>query len=91
MEKEERDRIQTIWKFVENNYPDYDHSDEIAWNGDLHKLVNKEYEKGDCADRTLQNLYGGDINHPQIFIDYHAGLIKIYEESILNYHKKNSV
>ena len=31
-----------VWKFVEDWYPDYYHADEIAQEGDLDKLVNKE-------------------------------------------------
>jgi hypothetical protein len=77
--------IQTPWDFVERYYPNYSSSDEIAHEGDLDKLVNKEYEKGDCAHELLMDEYSGNIEDPQIKADHDAVIRSIYESAILAY------
>lgn len=81
----ENNKITSIQSFIEEYYPDYDHSDEIAHESDLYKLMNDEYEQSDCADELLQSEYGGDIRNPRIEIDHATALIDIYEESIKGY------
>ncbi len=76
------------WDFVVAHYPDYDHADEIAWEGDLHKLVTEEYEADDCADKLLKEEYDNDIRNPQIAIDHAEALKDIYEQAIENYLRK---
>lgn len=77
--------MQTPWDFVEKYYPDYHHADAIAWEGDLDKLVNGEYEDGDCAHQLLIEEYNSDINNPQIKADHDAAIRDIYETAILAY------
>ena len=60
----------SVWDMVGAVYPKYERSDAIAEEGDLQKLVDKEYEEGDCADELLSSEYAGDINNPQIKIDW---------------------
>jgi hypothetical protein len=74
-----------VWEFVSQYYPDYYHSNEIAQEGDLHKLVEKDYEEGDCADKLLKDEYGGDIDNPQIFTDWEAANRDILEKAIEGY------
>lgn len=70
------------WSFVERFYPDYCHCDDIAHDDDLEKLVNGEYEDGDCAHELLKSEYGGDLNNPQIKIDRDSWRMEIYESAI---------
>jgi hypothetical protein len=73
------------WAFVEKYYPDYHRCDNIATEGDLCKLNEKEYEEGDCAHGLLMDWYNGDINHPDIFKDWKVYLCDIYEVAINAY------
>ena len=73
------------WGFVEKYYPDYHRSDNIATEGDLCKLNEKEYEEGDCAHGLLMDWYNGDINHPDIYKDWKVYLCDIYEVAINAY------
>ena len=41
--------MKTIWEFVEKYYPDYSGSEDIAREGDLTKIIEGEWEAGDCA------------------------------------------
>lgn len=79
--------LPSTWDFITKYYPNYDHADEIAWNDDLRKLLDNEQEVGDCAYRTLMRDYNGDIENPQIEIDYNAQMVAIYEAAIENYIK----
>lgn len=73
------------WDFVQKYYPNYAHSDEIAEEEDLYKLITGEYEVGDCADNVLQSQYGGDIKSAKIYEDWTECLNQIYEKSIQGY------
>jgi hypothetical protein len=70
------------WDFVEKFYPDYDHCDDIAHANDLSKLVEEQFDDGDGAHQLLDGEYGGDINNPQIKIDYELAHYEIYERAI---------
>ena len=83
--KPNEDEPKDSWSFVTKYYPDYDHSDEIGWEGDLHKLVEKEYEEGDCAHDLLMDEYDGDIENPRIKADHDAAIKEIYERAIEGY------
>lgn len=85
----EENNIFLNWLFVEKHYPDYDHADEIAHNDDLLKLVEKEYEEGDCAHSLLMDEYGGDIDNPQIEIDFNKSTAEIYGIAITEFVKAN--
>jgi hypothetical protein len=73
------------WDFVAKYYPDYDHANEIAWEGDLQKLLDNEFEEDDAAHHTLMNEYGGDINNPRIKADHDEMMIEIYQRAIEGY------
>ncbi len=79
------DEVKVPWDFVERYYPKYSSSDEIAHEGDLHKLVAGEYEEGDCAHELLKDEYGGNILNPLIEIDHKIALCEIYEKAIEAY------
>lgn len=87
------DEMTTVWDFVEKYYPKYYSSIEIMENDDLQKLLDGEYqepvegtgETGDGAWRMLQSKYGGDIENPQILIDFQASCADIYERAIQEY------
>jgi hypothetical protein len=80
-------KIETPWDFVEKYYPNYYSSDDITYNDDLHKLVDREFEIGDGAYDLLIQKYGGDINNPQILIDIQKSDVEIYEKAIEGYIK----
>lgn len=87
------DKMTTVWDFVTKYYPKYYSSNEIMENDDLQKLVDQEYqepiegtgETGDGAWNMLQSRYGGDIENPQILIDFQASCADIYERAIQEY------
>ena len=83
--------MRTGWSFVEEHYPNYHSSDEIAHNGDLQKLLDEEQEDGDCADELLQKEYGGDIYNPHIKQDYNQSMVDIYEAAIENFYEKQKL
>lgn len=81
-------RIRTAWEFVEEHYPNYSSSDQIALSDDLSKLVNGEQQKGDDASKMLKDDYGNNSKNPRILIDHNELLVRIYEESIENFYAK---
>lgn len=78
---------ENVWSFVEKYYPDYEHSNDIAHNDDLCRLVDNEFERDDSADELLQRQYGGDReeNFLEIEADFKRSLCEIYEKSIQNF------
>lgn len=80
----------TAWNFVEENYPNYHTSQEIAYNDDLSKLVNGENNNGDDSSKLLDKEYGGDERNPHIQIDFNESLVRIYELSIENFYAKQN-
>lgn len=68
-------------------YPNYTSSDEILRNDILARLVEDEYEEdiNDSAYRMLVREYGGDINNPQIKMDYMWSCAEIFEAAIIGY------
>lgn len=78
------------WRFVEDYYPNYDHCDNIAYAGDLQKLLDKE-GTGDCvSDKLLVEDYGGDWDNPQIKIDYESVHYDIYERAIQGFLEREN-
>jgi hypothetical protein len=76
----------SAWDFVEKFYPDYYSSNDIARADDLQKLLDGEVNGN--AEKILNEEYGGDIDNPQIKIDYtelhHDIYIVAIEEFINN-------
>ena len=82
------EKLTTAWDFVVKYYPNYDSSDVIAYNEDLCKLTNEDYEEGDDAHKLLIEYYDGEFNSitiKEIKRDYEQSLRVIYEKSILAY------
>ena len=48
--------MKTTWDFVQRYYPDYDHCEDIAENDDLVKIVDDEWEEGDCASKIYEDI-----------------------------------
>lgn len=69
-----------VWDFVERFYPNYYHCDDIAYNDDLHKIVNGSSEEGDDAHTLLTEEFEGDLK------SVHLAMLesdkKIYERAI---------
>lgn len=72
----------SVWDFVAAFLPGYEHRDDVAWDDDLQKLADGEYEEGDCAHNLLIEEYDGDIHHPDIEKDLKRSNAKLYEEAI---------
>ena len=81
-----------IQYFIEEFFPNYSGSEEVAKYNDLLKLINMEYEEGDNAHKLLINVYGGDINKsfPKIETDFNKLYTHILETSVVNFLKLNS-
>lgn len=82
------EKLTTAWDFVVKYYPNYYTSDVIAYNEDLCKLTNEDYEEGDDAHQLLIDDYDGEFNSitiKEIKRDYEQSLRVIYEKSILAY------
>lgn len=75
-------KLESAWDFVGKYYHKYYQCDDIAHNGDLQKLSEKEYEDGDCAHCLLIREYDGDLKNPQIAIDLESSNASIYEQAI---------
>lgn len=74
--------ITAIQDMVELFYPNYYSADEIAWENDLQKLVDRQWEDGDSSDDLLHDAYGGNIDNPQIIIDHQAANVDMYERTL---------
>lgn len=79
-----------VWQFIEQYYPNYSSSSEIATNNDLLKIINQEYDADDQAEKWLHLMYNSDPENPQIKKDYESSLIVIYEKAIVAYLKNNT-
>lgn len=89
--KIERKEPTIDWSFVEANLPGYHQRDDVAENDDLCKLVNNEFEEGSCAEQLLKERYEGNIDNPQIRIDYNVSLLKLYLDSIEAHIEKQTI
>jgi len=71
-----------VYDLVQMFYPNYSSSPTIALEGDLSKIVHREYEEGDCAWELLQKDYGGDIDNPQIAVDWQDMYCRVMEDTM---------
>ena len=73
----------TQW-FVEKYYPDYGGANEIAWEGDLNKIVNSpdDIEEGDCADQRLKEYTQQELDDNQPKMDWLEAYVDVLERSI---------
>ncbi len=62
--------MENIQDFIEKYYPNYDSCDTIAYESDLFKLMNDEYEDGSDAEQLLNECYEKDIHHIMIAHDW---------------------
>tara|TARA_R110002020_G_scaffold154637_1_gene334695 strand:- start:2363 stop:2635 length:273 start_codon:yes stop_codon:yes gene_type:complete len=79
------------WSFIEEYYPNYTSSPEIALSDDLNKIICNEWEKGD-ASHTLIREIGLELNTNLLSaIRLEASKrsrsydLKIYHKAIQNY------
>lgn len=77
--------MENTWEFVEKYFPNYTGSSLIAREGDLSKLIEDDYEKGDTASKLLETDYRGDITNPHIEIDLNEARARIYQIAIEGY------
>lgn len=73
-----------IWVLIEKYYPLYYSSETIARLNDLSKIMEGEYEKGDCAYNLLQEEYAGETYNPRIRRDHDELYIETLEQVIVN-------
>lgn len=89
--------LKSEWDFIEKYYPKYYSCDDIARSGDLCKIIDNEFEAGDCAESLLNSDYNGDVKNPQIIIDANELNLTIYGKAIMgfiksiNVEKKNAI
>ena len=58
--------MDTKQDFIEEYFPRYSSSQAIADLSDLQKLVENEYEEGDCAHSLLTDVYMDNIDNRYI-------------------------
>lgn len=58
-------KLKDFWSWIAAFYPGYTQSDEIAYNGDLQKIIDGEWEEGDCAWKLIQERWGGNVGTAQ--------------------------
>ena len=77
--------MNTTQDFIEEYFPNYSSSQAITDLNDLQKLIDNEYEQGDCAHSLLTDVYMDNIDNPRIREDYSELLIRVYEKAIQGY------
>lgn len=91
LEKEKKAKVNSspnkAWDFVEEHYPNYEISDEIAKADDIQKIIDNEDEEGSCARNLRVELESNHIN----FLDYWKQVhCNVYEKAILAFIQKQS-
>lgn len=81
----------TLWEFVEMYYPNYSGSDEIALNDDMQKILDGQYEKGDCAYELLMSEYDGRADNPKLREDFWQSTANIFEATINSFLESKEV
>ena len=73
-----------IQKLIEKYYPNYSGCDNIALEGDLHKILfdKGSIDDGDCADHLLKQYTQEDHDNNQVLIDWQEERIKILETTL---------
>lgn len=71
--------------FIEEYYPGYSSSEDVARIEDLYKLLYNEYNKGDSAYVLLQEQYEGNINNPNIYWNKEMYRLIIIEKAVEGY------
>lgn len=77
--------MNTTQDFIEEYFPNYSSSQAIVDLNDLQKLIDNEYEQGDCAHSLLTDVYMDNIDNPRIREDHSELLIEVYNSSIQGY------
>lgn len=75
--------IESVWDFVTAFFPNYYHSDKIAYNDDLHKIMDNEIDEGSAAERIFQEDFSGSMVAAGIAKD--ASDAEIFAEAIEGY------
>ena len=71
------------WGFIEKWLPNYYHCDEVALVDDIDKVLNNEYEEGDCCESFL-NYTINELH--EMRNQYMAGLLA---DAMANYIRQN--
>ena len=71
------------WRFVEEYYPDYYKDEKISLENDLIKILNNEYEDGDCTHKLFYEKY--NLNYNLVEDAHSILLLEIYETAIKNF------
>ena len=77
-----------IWGFVEDHYPKYSSSVEIAIANDLDKIVQNECEKNEDDSAYMYFVNSCDENMTIAWEQYNAVHCRIYETAIRYYMEK---
>lgn len=77
------------WDFVEKYYPNYYKSNDIAFNDDLHCIVDDEWQESEAKTRLVAEYKSnyGDKWLEQVKIDRDVSDRDIFEASIEGYIK----
>ena len=75
--------IDSVWEFVEQYYPGYTNSGQIAIADELQKIVDKEDEEGSMARDYFQHDCNSDMT--EVMRQYEYVHCEIYRKAIEGY------
>jgi hypothetical protein len=85
--------LKTTWDFVEKYFPNYSSSDEIAENGDLHKILNGQIE--DSAEIYYNEIkeqkaeyFGNTLNEKELEREVLKLVQSIYDMTLSSIYEK---
>lgn len=78
-------KINSVWSFVEQFYPDYHLSKKVLHNKDLKRIITGDVGSEDPEYSKLQEKYGDCPE--QAILDYNDSCKEIYEKSIQGFVK----
>ncbi len=77
----EEENVINEWLFLEKWLPNYSQCDEVAWVDDIDKVLNHDYEEGDCCEWCL-DLSINELKN--LRNEYMAGLLRDAMENYIN-------
>lgn len=85
--------MKNIQDFIEQYFPNYYSSQEVAEEADLHRIVfeKNNIQEGSSAEIVLNNYSQEDFDNNQPKIDWLEARVNLLEKSIQNFNKNNKI
>lgn len=83
--------MESVWDFVERYVWKYHNNEEVARADDLQRLIDDEFEEGDCAHQLLVKEFGGsrESSLGKIQEAYNEVHVRLYEDAIIRFIEKH--